>query len=89
MLRFADAINRDHALVLGGVEDGHTLGGAAGHADAADRNPDHLAAIGNHHDLVAAFNREGRNHWTDLGSLGGVGGADALAAAARDAELVS
>jgi len=60
------------------------FGCAAGHADAADgnritwRHP-------NQHDLVALLTGRSQSS-TNLGCLGGVGGRDALAAAARDAE---
>src|SRR5665213_3257090 len=55
---FADMLDRDHMLVLGGVEHDHALGGAAGDPDALDRTADQLALVGHQHDLVAVLDRE-------------------------------
>jgi hypothetical protein len=52
VLFLADVLDRDHVLVLGGVEHDHALGGAAGDADAFDRAADQLALVGHQHDLV-------------------------------------
>src|SRR5262249_29631382 len=55
----ADMLDRDHVLVLGGVEYDHALGGAAGDADVLDRAADELALVGDQHDLVGILHREG------------------------------
>src|ERR1700734_1241749 len=54
----ADMLDRDHMLVLGGVEYDDALGGAAGDPDALDRAADQLALVGHQHDLVAVLDRE-------------------------------
>src|SRR3954454_11492103 len=54
----ADMLDRDHVLVLGGVEHDDALGRAAGDPDALDRATDQLSLVGHQHDLVALLDRE-------------------------------
>src|SRR5438093_1367198 len=82
----ADALDRHHLLVLGGVEHDHALGRAAGDADAFDAGADELAAIGDQHDLVLVLDREGRHHAAGL--AGDRHGDDAFAAAAGGSILI-
>lgn len=86
--RLVDTFHGNHLLILGGGEDRHALGGAACDTDAVYRHTDQLAAIGNQHDLVAFIHRESRNEFADFRRLRGIGGADALAATTRCAEVV-
>src|SRR5689334_9127250 len=81
-----EALDRDDALALGGVEHDHALRGAAGNSDAVDRAADQLAAIGHQHDLVALLDRE-RGDDAAV-ALGHVHRDDAFAAAAGGAVLV-
>ena len=60
-------LDRDHALVLGGVEHDHALGRTAGDADAVDGRADQLAAIGDQHDLIGLLDREGGDQLPVLG----------------------
>src|SRR5580658_6283361 len=55
----ADVFDRDHMLVLGGVEHDHALGRTAGDPDALYRATDQLALVGHQHDLIGLFHREG------------------------------
>src|SRR6202043_1060403 len=57
----ADVLDRDHVLVLGGVEHDDALGRAAGDPDALDRTADQLALVGHQHDLVTVLDRERRH----------------------------
>src|SRR6185295_13940749 len=82
----AQALHRDDALALGGVEHDHALRGAAGDADAVDRAADQLAAVGHQHDLVALLDRE-RGDDAAV-ALGHVHRDDAFAATAGRAVLV-
>uniref|UniRef100_A0A0N5A0B3 Glutamate synthase large subunit n=1 Tax=Parastrongyloides trichosuri TaxID=131310 RepID=A0A0N5A0B3_PARTI len=52
-------LDRNDLLVLAGAEDGHALAGAADDADLADRCADHLAAVGDQHEVVRLLDREG------------------------------
>src|ERR1700722_9650771 len=54
----ADVLDRDHMLVLGGIEHDDALGRAAGDADTLDRTADQLAVVGHQHDLVEILDRE-------------------------------
>src|SRR5216684_8088383 len=83
---FADALDRDDALALGGVEHDHPLRRAAGDADAVDRAADELALVGDEHDLVGVLDREGADDLAVL--LADRHRDDAFAAAAGDAVLV-
>src|SRR5262249_51273371 len=53
----ADALDRDHLLVVGGVEHDHALRRPAGDADAFDPGADQLAAVGHQHQLVLLLDR--------------------------------
>src|SRR6476660_1844642 len=83
---FAQALERHDLLVLGGIEHDHALRRAPGDADAGDRRADQLAAVGDQHDLVGLFHREGADDLAGL--LGECHGDDAFAAAAGGAVLV-
>src|SRR5262245_30808519 len=48
----------DDMLTFARVEDAHALGGAANDRDAVYGAADHLAAIGDEHDLIRIFDRE-------------------------------
>src|SRR3954471_4572642 len=63
---FADPLDRDHLLVLGGVEHDDALGRAPGDADAIDRAADQLPAIGDQHELIGLFHRERGDQRADL-----------------------
>src|SRR5262245_24365108 len=58
LVLLAQALDRDHLLVLGGVEHDHPLRRAAGDADAVDARADELPAVRHQHDLVALLHRE-------------------------------
>jgi hypothetical protein len=57
-LFLAQALERHHAFVLGGVEHDHALRRAPGDADAGHRRADQLAGIGDEHHLVRLLHRE-------------------------------
>src|SRR5689334_941378 len=63
---FADPLDRDHLLILGGVEHDHALGRASGDADAVHRAADQLAAVGDQHKLIGFFHRERSDQRADL-----------------------
>src|SRR3978361_1181657 len=63
---FADALDRHHFLVVGGVEHDHALGRAPGDADAVHRAADQLAAVGYQHELVGLLDRERGHQPADL-----------------------
>src|SRR5256885_5326908 len=87
-LRLRNPLHRNHFLAFGRIEDSHALGGAAGEAYAVDRHADDRAAVRNQHDLIVVADRESRDQAPDLGHFRDIGGADALAATARQAEIV-
>jgi len=54
----ADMLDRNHVLILGGIEHDDTLRRTAGDADVLNRAADQLALVGNQHDLVGILDRE-------------------------------
>ena len=79
--------DRRNLLAVAQLEDDHALGAAAGDADIVDRATDHLAAIGDQHELIVMLDREGRRDAAVLRR--GLDVDDARAAAAGDAVFVS
>src|SRR5690348_5529245 len=86
-LALVDLGDADDMLVSRDLEDRDTLRVAAHDADVADRRADHLALVGDEHQLLALARREAR-HDTAV-ALGGVDVGDALAAAIGAAIFVS
>ena len=88
ILRLANPFDRHDLFVNCRREDRDTFGRAAGNADAVDRHTDQLAAVGDEHDLVRVLDREGRHQLADLAGLGCISGADTLAAATGNTEVI-
>src|SRR5262249_4886377 len=86
ILHVGNMLDRDHALILGGIEHDHPLRRAAHDADAFDRDADQLAAIRDEHELIAFLHREGANQLAV--PLIDRHGDDAFAAAPGDAVFV-
>src|SRR5215510_15826994 len=89
----ADALDGDHALVVGRIEHDHPLGRASGDADAFDPGADELATVGDQHQLVAVLDRERGDQLAGLLADAAVALAhvhchDAFAAAAGDPVFV-
>ena len=70
------------------LEYGDALRRATGDTNIANRNADHLAAIRHKHDLVIVGDGKRSDKRSDLGSLGHVRRANALAAAVGETEVV-
>src|SRR5512146_3309906 len=87
LVALIDASDTDDVLVLGDAEDGHALSIAAHDPDVADRGADHLALVGDEHELLAGMRREAGDDAAI--TLGRVDVRDALAASVGAAVLVS
>src|SRR5690606_38224934 len=83
-----NAFDRHDLFAVRRVEDRDALGGTSSNADAVNRHADKLSAVRNEQNLVACLDREQGDELADFVGLRRIGGADALAATAGNAELV-